>query len=43
MSNALTGDYDAVVEVNREAINCVLATIHQNGRRPTHRPCFYTA
>ena len=30
MSNNLTGDYDAVVEVRVKAINGILATLHQN-------------
>src|SRR5215212_8333196 len=31
MSNGLTGEYDAVVQVKVEAVNRILATLHQNG------------
>lgn len=31
MANALTGQFDAVVEVRVEAVNRILATLHQNG------------
>jgi peroxiredoxin len=31
MSNGLTGEYDAIVEVKVQAVNRVIATLHQNG------------
>ena len=31
MANALTGDYNAVVQVRIETINRILAAMHQNG------------
>ena len=40
MSNNLTGDYDAVVEVRVKAINGVLATLHQNGLSKDASPTF---
>ncbi len=40
MSNALTGDYDAVVEVNVETLNRVLASVHHNGAAPEASPTF---
>jgi hypothetical protein len=33
MSNSLTGDYEAVLEVAIRQINGVLGTLHQNAER----------
>ena len=40
MSNQLTGVFDAVVEVRAEAVNRVLATLHQNGAVEEKSPKF---
>ena len=40
MSNNLTGDYDAVVEVRVKAIDGILATLHQNGAYKEASPTF---
>ena len=40
MANALTGDYDAVVQVRLETVNRILATMHQNGMTRDATPTF---
>src|SRR5262245_16641939 len=40
MSNALTGDYDIVVDISVAAVNRVLATVHQKGAYPEASPKF---
>ena len=40
MSNFLTGDFDAVVQLSRGTVNRLLATTHQN-KRVTAKKCLY--
>jgi AhpC/TSA family len=40
MSNALTGDYDAVFEITQEAVVRMLANIHQKGDAGSSSPTF---
>ncbi len=40
MANALTGEFDAVVEVRVQAVNRILATLHQNGASKDIWPSF---
>lgn len=40
MTNSLTGDYDAVVEVSVKTIDGILATLHQNGISQDDSPSF---
>ena len=38
--NALTGDFDAVLQVSGGTLNRLLASMHQNGGTKTDRPTF---
>ena len=40
MPNKLTGDFDAVVQLRTDALNRLLATLHQNGASPDASPSF---
>ena len=40
MSNFLTGDFDAVVQLSRGTVNRLLATTHQN-RQGYSKKCLY--
>jgi peroxiredoxin len=40
MANALTGEFDAVLEVSRSTLNRLLATLHQNGADEEASPSF---
>ncbi len=40
MANALTGGFDAVLQVRVEAVNRILATLHQRGASKDASPSF---